>query len=172
MFAYISGSPFVFIELYGVAPQNYGYLFGLNIVGLVVGSLVNARLVMRVGALRMLTAGATIVAVAGVFLLAAGLSQVGGLLGLVIPLFFFVGSLSLIGANAIAIASTDFSHHAGTVAAVFGAAQFGFGAVTGLIVGQLHDGTPVPMSATIAACGLATLAAILWLRRTESRRTA
>src|SRR4029079_13515486 len=44
MFAYISGSPFVFIELYGVAPQNYGWIFGANALGLVIVSQINRRL--------------------------------------------------------------------------------------------------------------------------------
>ncbi len=47
MFAYISGSPFVFIELYGVAPTHYGWLFGANALGLVAASQINRRLLAR-----------------------------------------------------------------------------------------------------------------------------
>ena len=47
MFAYIAGSPFVFIELYGVSPSHYGWLFGLNAFGLIAGSQWNARLLRR-----------------------------------------------------------------------------------------------------------------------------
>jgi len=165
LFAYISGTPFIYIELFKVSPQTYGYLFGLNVVGAAAGSLINARLVQRVGAANMLTVGTVIIAGAGVVLLVAAALQIGGLVGLVVPLFFFVGTLNLIAANAISIASAGFPLNAGATAALFGACQFGLGAVAGTIVGQLHDDTPIPMAATIAACGLAALALNLYLRR-------
>mgnify|MGYP006167453409 CR=1 FL=1 len=49
MFAYIAGSPFVFIELYGVPAEHYGWLFGSNAAGFVIMAQVNARLVLRGG---------------------------------------------------------------------------------------------------------------------------
>jgi MFS transporter, DHA1 family, multidrug resistance protein len=44
MFAYIIGSPRIFIEFYGISPQHYGFLFGVNSMGLILGSQVSARL--------------------------------------------------------------------------------------------------------------------------------
>ena len=45
MFAYIIGSPRVFIELYGVPPQYFGLLlFGANALSLIVCSQISARL--------------------------------------------------------------------------------------------------------------------------------
>jgi len=166
LFAYISGTPFVYIELFGVSPQAYGYLFGLNVIGLAIGSILNARLVQQKGAVNMLTAGTLTIAVAGGLLLLVAIFQIGGLVGLVVPLFFFIGTLNLIAANAISIASADFPDNAGATAALFGACQFGLGAIAGTIVGQLHNDTPVPMAATIAVCGVAALAMNLYVRRT------
>jgi DHA1 family bicyclomycin/chloramphenicol resistance-like MFS transporter len=165
MFAYISGTPFVYIELFDVSPQHYGYLFGLNIIGLVIGALLNARFVKRKGVVYMMTAGATCTALAGCVLLAAAAFQIGGLIGLVVPLFFFIGALNMIGANAISIASADFPDNAGAVAALFGASQFGLGAVAGSMVGQLYNNTAIPMAAIIAISGLAALAANHAVRR-------
>ena len=45
MFAYITGSPFVFIELYGVKPEHFGWLFGINAAGFILMAQVNVRLV-------------------------------------------------------------------------------------------------------------------------------
>lgn len=171
MFAYISGTPFVYIELFGVSPQSYGYLFGLNIIGLAIGAFLNARLVMRKGAVNLMLAGAIITAVAGSALLLTVVFQVGGLIGLVIPLFFFIGALNLIAANAISVASAGFPQKAGTVAALFGAAQFGLGAIAGSVVGQLHDNTPLPMAATIAVCGICALVANLCVRKFTKANT-
>jgi DHA1 family bicyclomycin/chloramphenicol resistance-like MFS transporter len=165
MFAYISGTPFVYIEYFGVPPQYYSFLFGLNIAAIMAGAFANSRLVSRVGRLRMLGLGTSMVAAAGLALLAAALTGVAGLTGIVLPLFFYLGALNLIAANAMARVLDFFPSTAGTVAALFGMAHFGLGAVTGALVGQLHDGTPVPMAAVIAACGaVAFLARCLLVR--------
>jgi len=159
MFAYISGTPFVYIEIFGVRPELYGFLFGLNILGIISGAFLNSRLVLRFGRNRMLSVGVAIIALAGLALLAAALSGAAGLIGIVVPLFFYVGSLNLIAANAMARVLDDFSHLAGTAAALFGLCQFGLGAIAGALVGQLHDGTPVPMAAVIASTGILALLA-------------
>jgi DHA1 family bicyclomycin/chloramphenicol resistance-like MFS transporter len=159
MFAFFSGSPFVYIEVYGVPAEHYGLLFALNVVGLIACATANSRLVTRVGSRRMLSIGTAIVFVAGLALLATGLTGFGGLVGIVVPLFFFIGSLNLIGANAVALTLSHFPHVAGTAAASFGITQFTMGAVVGAIVGQLHDGTALPMCATIAGCGIVSFTA-------------
>jgi MFS transporter, DHA1 family, multidrug resistance protein len=56
MFAYISGSPFVFIELFGVPPNRFGWLFGANALGFVISSQINGRLVRRFEPLKLLKA--------------------------------------------------------------------------------------------------------------------
>ena len=65
MFAYFAGSPFVFIRLYRVPAERYGFLFALNVVGLMVCAAINSRLVLRVGADRLLRGGVVAVAAAG-----------------------------------------------------------------------------------------------------------
>ena len=47
MFAYIAGSPFVFIKLYGVPAEHYGWLFGSNAAGFILVAQVNARLLAK-----------------------------------------------------------------------------------------------------------------------------
>jgi DHA1 family bicyclomycin/chloramphenicol resistance-like MFS transporter len=158
MFAYFAGSPFVFITLHGVPAQYYGFLFALNVVGLMIGATLNSRLVLVYGADRLLTVGVTMVAAAGAALLLAALTGIGGLTGLVIPIFVFIASLSLVGANAMAGALSGFPHMAATASALAGTLQFGVGAASGTAVGLFHDGTPVPMAAVMALGGLSSLA--------------
>jgi DHA1 family bicyclomycin/chloramphenicol resistance-like MFS transporter len=159
MFAYFAGSPFVFIRMYGVRPQDYGYLFALNVIGLMACAAVNSRLVLRHGSDRMLRGGVVAVSIAGVALLVAAVTGFGGLAGLVVPLFVFISSISFIGGNALAGALTRFQHVAGTASALAGTIQFGMGALSGALVGALHDGTAVPMAAVIAAAGMVSLLA-------------
>jgi MFS transporter, DHA1 family, multidrug resistance protein len=165
MFAYITGTPFVYIELFGVSPQRYGLLFGLNVLGIMLGAYVNSRLVLRVGSGTMLSIGTGLVSVAGLALLATAWSGAGGLLGIVVPLFFYVGSINLISANAIARTLHHFPQIAGTAAAVFGMTQFSMGALAGLLVSQLHDGTALPMAGIIAAAGVLSKSAERLLAR-------
>lgn len=161
LFAYISGTPFVYIELFGVSPQSYGFLFGVNIIGMMVVSYVNSRVVTRFGVDRTLRVGCALAALFGTALLAVQLAADAGLPGVVVPLFFFLSMLGLIGANSVAGALAGFPHIAGAASALAGTLQFGSGAVSGWIVGRLADGTPLPMAATIAAAGLCCLAANL-----------
>ncbi|MFT5488622.1 MAG: DHA1 family bicyclomycin/chloramphenicol resistance-like MFS transporter, partial [Alphaproteobacteria bacterium] len=57
LFAFLSGAPFVFIEFYGVAPQHLGYIFTLNVLGVMAGGWLNSKLVMTEGVFQMLTVG-------------------------------------------------------------------------------------------------------------------
>ena len=78
LFAFIAGSPFVYIEYFGVPPQYYGFLFGVNMIGMITTTYVNSRIVIRRGADRLLLIACSIGAAGSVVLLATGLSGFGG----------------------------------------------------------------------------------------------
>ncbi len=158
MFAYFAGSPFVFIQLYRVPPQHYGFLFAVNVVGLMAGAALNSRLVLRYGTDRLLRYGVYAVAAAGGVLLVTAITGAGGLAGLVIPLAVYISSLSFVGANAMAGALSRFRHVAGTASALAGTIQFTLAALAGLAVGALNTGTALPMAAVIAGAGVVSLA--------------
>ena len=163
MFAYISGSPFVFIELYGVAPEHFGFLFGSNIVGLMVGALCNGRLIPRFGSDRILRFGIAVAAIAGVSLAIVTATGIGGLPMLMVPLFFYIGSISLIAPNATAGALSARPDIAGAGAALSGAMQFTAGALSGTLLGLLNDGTALPMGVTIGVAGVMGFTFHRWL---------
>lgn len=156
MFAYIAGSPFVVIELFGIAPELYGFLFAAHVIALMVGSFVNSRLVTRIGVDRMLAAGTIGIAVGGVLVFLAG--------AFVVPLAVFIGAVvvmmlfvTMIGANATAGALSEFPHMAGTASAFLGMMQFAAGAAAGALVGVFHDGTAMPLVVVMMASGLLAL---------------
>jgi DHA1 family bicyclomycin/chloramphenicol resistance-like MFS transporter len=167
MFAYLSGSPFVFIELFGVSERLYGVLFAVNVAGMVLTATINSRLVRRYGPRKMLRAGVVIVGLTGIALLFVGISGIGGLPLVMASLFPLFCALSLVAPNATASALQDFPHMAGTASALAGALQFGLGALSGALVGIWHDGTPLPMMVTVGTCALAsaTLYLVLVVRR-------
>lgn len=157
MFAFITASPFVYMEYFGVSPRGYAWLFGLNIAGIIVMTLVNARLVSRVGPLRMLAVGAGLAGIAAVGLLAVGASGWGGLALIVVWVMVYVSVTGLLGANCVASLLALYPRQAGAAAGLAVACQFALGAGFSAAVGALADGTPRPMCLTLAVAGLGCL---------------
>ncbi|MDD3446554.1 MAG: Bcr/CflA family multidrug efflux MFS transporter [Zavarzinia sp.] len=159
MFAYITGSPFVFITLHGVSPQDYSLLFGLNAAGLIATSQINLRLLRRLTGRRILIVALLANAGAAVTLAGVTLWPGTGLIALLVPLFLTIASLGFVTANAMAAAMSRAGAHAGIASALIGVLQFALGALAGGMVGLLEDGTAAPMGLTMAAFSLAGVAA-------------
>jgi DHA1 family bicyclomycin/chloramphenicol resistance-like MFS transporter len=157
-FGYIAASPFAYITIHHVPPQFYGLLFGAGIVGIMVTSTLNARLVVSLGSDRLLLWGSWIAAVAAVIMAASSRTGWGGLAGLAVPMFAFVAATGLVAANAIAGALAGYPKQAGAVSALFGAMQYGGGITGSALVGVLADGTAWPMGLVVAVGGVGTLA--------------
>lgn len=169
MFTFFAGSPFVYITYFGVPEQHYGLLFALNVIGIISTNYLNARLVLAVGAIRLLCIGCAVCATSGLVLAATTYFAIGGLWGVVVPLVFVVGSLGFVGANALAGAMEPFANRAATTASLFGFSRMLVGAGAGAVLALIHDGTPVPMGYLVAALGLLSLLSCLMLRSATTR---
>jgi DHA1 family bicyclomycin/chloramphenicol resistance-like MFS transporter len=158
LFSFLSGSPFVFIERYGIEPRVYGLIFAGQVAFLTLGSLLNARFVPVFGAARMLRIGVMVPLIAGPTALVMGIIEARtGAIGLWPFLLCFVpqiASNSLVGANAMSLALQRYPHMAGTASSLMGVMQFGTGALFGAIVGQTFDGTIVPMTTAMGIAGI------------------
>lgn len=154
IYAYLAGTPSAYISYYHVSPQYYGLLFSIGIVGIMATNSINARVVTQVGINRMLRLGTTMVACAGILLMVISRTGWGGLTGLVIPLFLFVGVAGFIAANSIAGALNHYPRHAGAVSALVGFVHYGSGIIGSALVGILADGTPWPMGMVMGLCGI------------------
>ena len=157
LFTYFAGSPFIYITFFNIPEQHYGLLFGLNVLGIIATNIINAQLVTRVGAIRLLWLGCVICAGGGVVLTVTTTFGIGGLPGVVIPLFFVVGSLGFVGANAQAGAMEPFPKLAATTASMLGFSRMILGAAMGAVLGLLHDGTPQPMGLLIGGLSVLSL---------------
>ncbi|MGE0745576.1 MAG: Bcr/CflA family multidrug efflux MFS transporter [Rhodospirillales bacterium] len=154
MFAFIAGAPFVYIELYGIAPHAFGWYFGANALGLVLAAQLNYRLGRRYGPDRVLrTANAAQVA-AGLVLLGCALTGFGGLAGLAAPLFVYIACIGLVMPNAVTLAMAPFGHNAGVASALLGTVQFGCAAVAAALVSLLQADSALPMAGIVAASGV------------------
>jgi len=168
MFSYIAGSSFVLQDLYGISPQLYGGIFALNALGIVSCSLLNRRLVERVGPAGMLQIGVLAGAAAGTTLLAVVLVGDVGLPGILPCLFVVVATIGLVIPNSTALALTDYPHSAGAASALLGASQFVLGALAAPLVGLAGRGSPVPMALAIALFGAGSVLAVAVARRADT----
>jgi DHA1 family bicyclomycin/chloramphenicol resistance-like MFS transporter len=161
LFSYISGSPFVFIERYGISPRLFGVVFGGMVVFMTIGSLFNARFVRLLGAGRILRFAVIVPAVSGAAAMVMGWIEARyGTIGLwpfLVCLVFQIATLSLIAPNSTAMAMQRYPHMAGTASSLMGVMTFGAGAIFGAIVGQTFDGTIAPMTTAMGIAGILCL---------------
>lgn len=172
MFAYIAGSPFVFIKLYGVPPEHFGWLFGINAAGFILVAQLNARLLSKRGPAFLLARAVWVYLAAGLTLLAVSALHTEQLWPLLIPLFICIASLGCIIPNAAACAMNGQGARAGSASAMLGCLQFSVAAGAAALVGVLHDGTAMPMAMVISLCGLLVVSVAMLTRRLQVARAA
>ena len=161
MFAFLTAGSFVYIDIYGVRPDHFGYLFGLNIIAMIVMTSINGRLVRKVGSHAMLRFGLWVQLAAGVGLFIAWAFDFG-LWGIVFFVVMYIGTLSTIGSNAMALLLSGYPTMAGTASSLAGTLRFGMGSIIGAIVAALPNGVAWPMILVMSACSVLS-AAFYWL---------
>jgi len=172
MFAYIAGSPFVFIKLYGVPAEHYGWLFGSNAAGFILEAQVNARLLAKRGPAFLLARTVWVYLAAGLVLLGISALHTQALWPLLVPLFVCIASLGCIIPNASACAMSGQGARAGSASALLGCVQFSVAAGAAALVGVLHDGSALPMALVISLCGAAAVGVAMLTRRLQLSRPA
>ncbi|MFD2614970.1 multidrug effflux MFS transporter [Paenibacillus gansuensis] len=156
MFAYISGSPFVIQDVFGVSPQGFSLIFAMNGLGIITAGQITGRIAGRVPEARLFAAGLAIAATGGALLLAAVLSGAG--LPLVLAtLFLVVSSVGIVSASGFPLAMSRYGHAAGTASALLGLLSYILGGVLAPFVGIAGRYSAMPMAVVIAcaeACAL------------------
>jgi MFS transporter, DHA1 family, multidrug resistance protein len=163
LFGYISGSSFVLQDIYGLSPQAYSLVFGMNSVGIMIAGQASALLLRRFTPRALVGAG-LVMAVAGgagmVVVVVAGL----GLGGLLPPLFLLVSSVGLVMPNATALGLADQADNAGSASALIGVTQFLIGGLTAPLAGS--DGSSaLPMAILMASAAVASALCYLLMTR-------
>lgn len=160
LFAYLSSSSFLFQEVYHLDPQQYGFLFAINSLGIVLGVQVSSRLMRRYGPQWILGATTAVQAFAALSILV--LSETGaGFLGVLIPLFFFIMAAGFGFPAVQVLALVNHGHEAGTAASLLGALNFGLAGLISPIVGWLGIDSAAPMAIVMLATSLVAIGA-LW----------
>ena len=154
LLTYITGSPFVFIEIFDVPPERFGLFFGTNALGLIAASQINRWLAGRMDPRRIVGVVLPIAMTAGFGMLLNAYTGFGGFAGILVPLFCFISCYGFVMPNTTALAMAPHGAMAGSASALLGTLQFVIGATAGALVGALGNGTAVPFAAVIAGCGL------------------
>jgi MFS transporter, DHA1 family, multidrug resistance protein len=139
LFAYVSGSSFVYQEEFGLDEQQFGLLFGAGAFWLIAATQLNPLLLRRFSPAQLLVAGTVAGAVAGAVLLVLAATGTGGLFAVAVPLWAVLFACGLALPNAPALALSRHGEAAGTAAALLGAVQFGVGAAVSPLVGLLGN---------------------------------
>ncbi|AKQ56802.1 bicyclomycin resistance protein (transporter) [Bordetella hinzii] len=159
MFAYIVGSPRIFIEFYGVAPQYYGLLFGANAAALIIGSQISARLLRHHQPATLQRRAQNALAVAS---LTAVLLTVAGLMSLPVLMACLVGymfSQGFVNPNSAALALSEQGRRLGAASAMLGTLQLSCGALAGLLISIWQTQSALPLTTVLACCACLSWAA-------------
>jgi DHA1 family bicyclomycin/chloramphenicol resistance-like MFS transporter len=161
LFTYLSGSPFLFQDVYGFTAQEYGLLFGINSLGIVAGVQTSSRLIKHVPPQWILVCSTAWMFLMSVLIVV--FDQLGfGLWGVLVPLWFYILGTGFTFPCVQVLALASHGAQAGTAASLLGAATFLMAGLVSPVVGWLGLGSATPMGAVQAACILVGMAA-LWL---------
>jgi DHA1 family bicyclomycin/chloramphenicol resistance-like MFS transporter len=165
MFAYIAGSPFIFINLFGVRPDRFSWFFGLNAAAVVIGAQINGRMLHGHAPEKVMRYAAYVQALAGTLLIVAISLGAKSLLSIAFPLFLYLCTIGFVFPNAVALALANHGKVAGMASALLGTLQFSMAAIATLALGAIDSTTALPMSAIICFCGVMGVVMHLLLMR-------
>lgn len=171
MFAYISGSPFVLQEIFGVSPQSFGLIFAANGIGIIIASQITGRLAGRVSERKLFLSGITLATIGGFSLLLSIISGAG--LAFILPsLFIVVSCVGIVSTAGASLALQNYGHAAGSASALLGLLSYILGALVMPLVGIMGSGTAVPMGIVIVGADIGAVLCYLLLVRRHERKTA
>ncbi len=169
LFAFISGSSFVLIDIYGLTPVQYGFAFAFGVLGYITGTIIAQRLVGRRGMDGVMAIGVVCLATGGLIMLICVLADIGGALGVAVPMALYICGVGLTMPQAQASAMMPFPDRAGAASSLNGLCQMLLSACVGLLVGHLLKRGALPLPLVIATIGVT---AFVLFRATKTIRAA
>jgi len=152
LFAYITASPHVFIDIFHVPAERFGWFFGAIACALIIASQTAAHLMHRYSAHRVLMAAQIFQILSGVALIVFAASGFGGIWTIALGLMLYVGFNGAVSPAASGLAMAPFGLNAGMASALLGTVQFSGATLVALMVGATSPATALPLALIIAAC--------------------
>lgn len=164
LYAYLAGSPFVFMDLYHVTGQHYGWIFAIIAGGLIASSQVNNLMLKTYTSEQIIRVTLSLQCIIAIVLVVGTFNNWLGLFGTIGCIFLYLCCQGFSFPNSSALSMAPFTKEAGSASALMGSIQMALGAGASGLVGLLTDGTALPMTAVMAGCSI-TAVAILMLGR-------
>ncbi|RZL20195.1 MAG: Bcr/CflA family efflux MFS transporter [Pedobacter sp.] len=165
LFVYISGSPLLFMDIFKVNEETYGWIFALLSVGFIGSSQVNTLFLRRFKSEQIIFFAMLAQVITIVFFLIGGMNGWFGLYTTIFLLFKFLCCLGFVSPNASALTLAPFTKNAGSAAALMGAIQMGLGALASVGIGLFDAQSVVPMLTIMAACSILAFLVLIIGRR-------
>ena len=155
-FAYISGSSFVYQNIFQLSAQKFSYLFGINSCGIILASAISGRVSNVVTSRQILTFSLWELTIGSLLFLVAMIFE-WSLIPVTTILFFTVCTVSLFGSASFSMAMTNYGKMAGSASAILGFASMFAAGIVSPLVGIGGDHTGIPMGITMLVCAALSL---------------
>ena len=165
-FAYISGSSFVYQNIFNLSAQEFSYLFGINSCGIVLASAISSRVSNVITAKQLLTFSLWQLTIGSLLFLIAMIFE-WSLIPVTTILFFTVCIVSLFGSASFSMAMTNYGKMAGSASAILGFANMFAAGIVSPLVGIGGDHTGIPMGITMLVCAVLSLLCLYGLVEKE-----
>ncbi len=156
LYAYVAGSPVVFLEIFKVSEKQYGLIFALVAGGLILATQINSFLLRRFNSEQIIPVALFVQSLAGIALFVGSLTNTLNLLGIILLLLIYLSCQGFTFPNSSALSMAPFTKNAGSASALMGGVQMGLGALTSAIVSFLSNGTALPMTGVMACCAISS----------------
>lgn len=156
-FAYIAGSSFVFMDIYQLSEQEYGWIFAFLAFAMIGSTQLNHSLLKRFKSEQIIKATLIYQTVVGLLLVIGVYYGWYDKVSLILLMFVFLTGQGLTNPNATALTLAPFSKHAGSAAALNGSFRMAMGGLVSASVSMLHNGTALPMVGMMGICAITAI---------------
>jgi MFS transporter, DHA1 family, multidrug resistance protein len=171
LFAYVTDSPFVIIELFKVDAKHFGWFFAFNASGLIAASQLNRVLLSKYSSESIISVASIVQLFAGVILFLLTYFHIIGLVGIIALLFIYLAMQGFLFPNTSALSLAPFHTKTGIASSLMGCFQMFFSALASAVVSILHNNTAIPMT-TIIACSVVMSSVFISMALRHTRATA
>lgn len=162
-FAFVSSSPFVFQQVFGASASQYGYIYGLVVIGFILGASTGSKFVKQYGVKQLTKIGAILAATSGVASLIISLSGFGNLSTLIAFQVVYYFAIGLVGPLGTAAALDRHGDLAGYASSLLSFLPVAVGSLVGFLAMLVFNDTEIPMLLAIALMGILSALSVIWI---------
>lgn len=154
LYAFISGSPYVFLEIFKLTEQHYGWVFAFVASGLIGSSQLNSFFLKKYKSEQIIKTALYVQSIVAIILATTSIFGFSELFSTIVLIFLYLCCQGFIFPNASALSMAPFGHNAGNASALMGFIQMSLGALMSAMVSVLHNDSTLPMTGVMAFCSV------------------